>query len=798
MHKKILLCLSRNQFEPFDYTLDYQQVNASLGGNSGNNVFQYSLQKLLSNKNNQVEINTSFLLVQDEEFYTQLDYINNNFDCLVFSPANVLSSFASSFFLKELTNRINKLTIPVYVIGLGAQSGRDYSLAYVDEIKVNATNFIKAVLNSGGKIGLRGYFTADVMKRLGFSEADFSVIGCPSLFMKGPGLKVDNSNISGPDQLITAINGFRAWNNPACSKYLQHHKSSFFVCQEEFYKLLYQTSKYSWREVVYLFDKEKKWLKAYRNNQIKLYGDFPTWHNDLKRLGVHFAYGCRIHGNIVPILAGIPAYVDTFDSRVRELGEYFNIPNGLIKEGFADPWELYQKTDYTKFNNEFENKYRIFEQFMDKCGLKIDSSKSIQDMLNLPNIDNSAYLQTFTSSLLKFKKVVFVAHEFGLYKGHGGIASYLYNISAWILNNTDYEVHIIASCYDASCDSLANPRFSIHSIGGDLYQQRKQVLSLCEQIQPDYCEIADFSALGLLCVNAKKEGKFANTLFVTNNHTATRECWEWSHEEDFVNAPAHLKNVSYEEAEQLKNSDFCIAPSTFLATYVQKHYGLTDKVHVFANPYFKSLRTKFDIRKECGSSIDFDRYKDYLNIILITRFEGRKHQERLIKAVNRLKKEGLKVKLHLAGNTSFYTEENPDFRMYIFKSLSDEERKDIYIYDFLNIKQQESLIALADLSVMPSTYENQPVAMVETVIRGVPVMGSIYSGLCDYTKDSSMLFDPADEDDLTNKIRNFYLSSPADRERKRLLQLQTLSDFIHPTNSIIKRLHMNNQEIINV
>ena len=59
---------------------------------------------------------------------------------------------------------------------------------------------------------------------------------------------------------------------------------------------------------------------------------------------------------------------------------------------------------------------------------------------------------------------------------------------------------------------------------------------------------------------------------------------------------------------------------------------------------------------------------------------------------------------------------------------------------------------------MPSTYENQPVAMVETVLRNVPVMGSVTSGITDYTKDKCLIFDPIKEN-LAEQISLFITKS---------------------------------------
>ena len=59
--KKILLFLDKNQFVPFNYNQSPQAVMSALGGNSGNSVFQFSLQKLLSTPEQEVIVETELL-----------------------------------------------------------------------------------------------------------------------------------------------------------------------------------------------------------------------------------------------------------------------------------------------------------------------------------------------------------------------------------------------------------------------------------------------------------------------------------------------------------------------------------------------------------------------------------------------------------------------------------------------------------------------------------------------------------------------------------------------------------------
>ena len=394
------------------------------------------------------------------------------------------------------------------------------------------------------------------------------------------------------------------------------------------------------------------------------------------------------------------------------------------------------------------------------------------------------------STNIKNKKICFVAHEFGLFKGHGGIASYLYNICSWLLHNTTCHIFIISNYYDKKCDLFNQPNFNFYKIQGSVDEERLKVYSIITKIKPDYVEFADFDALGFTCIKQKVENnEFKNTIFVTNNHTASRECWEWSNDEHMSKIPNTIKHRYKQESYQIMHSDFCIAPSSFLAEYVYEHYNLSNKIQVFANPYFQTLKTKREIRIELSKYMNLSDYDNSFNILLISRFEGRKHQEELIKAVNNLRKKGLNIKLFLAGNTSGFNKTIKDYRYKIYNDLSEEEKNGIYIFDFLSLKEQEKLIAIADLTVMPSIYENQPVAMIETVLRGIPVMASKTSGIKDYTIDNELLFDAFEPNCLEKNIEHFYNMGKQKQQTLAKKQYDKLIEFINPQNSIINRFN---------
>lgn len=398
------------------------------------------------------------------------------------------------------------------------------------------------------------------------------------------------------------------------------------------------------------------------------------------------------------------------------------------------------------------------------------------------------------------KNIVFVAHEFGLYKGHGGIASYLNSICKYLINNTNYKVHVITEVFDKKCDLLNNINFHLYKINkGSLSKKRKEVFKICKKIKPNYVEIADFLALGLECVLNKN--KFSdNAVFVTNNHTASRECHEWSIKKPIEFTSKNMQKICFEERMQMHNSDYCIAPSTFLAEYVKKNYSLRNDVLFFMNPFCEEIKTKDDIIEEQKKIIDLERYKDSFNIVLVSRVEGRKCHDRLIESF--LKIDNKNAKLFIIGNSVKDAASGLPLRYSLYKQIPKNKLEKIYFYDFLNRQEQEKFIAIADLTIMPSTFENQPMSMIESVFKGIPVIASKYSGCADYIKNEEMLFDPFNDEDLADKIKNFMILSPDEKKNEALKQKRDLVKILDPNLSILPRFkltpHRKNDIIIDL
>lgn len=366
--KKILVYyppnkLGMSDFRKTDYSTVADRARQELNGkipNFGNKVW---LQGILA------EISTPEC---EYEFgYDELseDFINENYDCVLLPLANCFHAGWIQW-LEKRAAHVSKLKIPVYVIACGIQADSYDELdSLVNAVSEPATKFIKAVYNTGGEFALRGYFTEEFFRRLGFNDA--VVTGCPSIYQMGRDLKISNDKVSEND-FVAAING--TFKIPVLYKDI---KKADFICQDVYGKFLYDSEYLNAnpldkrRVLKHIKRGDYDFVRALANGKIKLFADTQQWLSYYVSSNINFAFGKRIHGSIMPILAGVPALCYTLDARTREMTEFFDIPGVMPGENLKEKsmYEWYLETDYRKFNENFAKRFDDFEEFLRKCGL---------------------------------------------------------------------------------------------------------------------------------------------------------------------------------------------------------------------------------------------------------------------------------------------------------------------------------------------------------------------------------------------------------------------------------------------
>ena len=172
--------------------------NNMIGSNIGNMLFPYSISRTLMTE----EVQLFPFSTEKSYSAAEIHRINETYDCLILPFAN---AFRISFIedLKKVTDVVKKLKIPCIVVGVGAQARIGKRLENKELAEV-VQAFMKAVLEKSAIVGLRGEFTADYLRQLGFrEEKDFTVIGCPSMYLYGKDLPRRDVQELTPDSSVS-------------------------------------------------------------------------------------------------------------------------------------------------------------------------------------------------------------------------------------------------------------------------------------------------------------------------------------------------------------------------------------------------------------------------------------------------------------------------------------------------------------------------------------------------------------------------------------------------------------------
>ncbi len=358
--------LLRSAKDPFRaLTPEAAMARNVVGTNAGNLLFGEAVHKALSVPG--VEVVSNGYLTERGVTDRHIQRINEEFDAFVVPLAN---AFRPAFEqpLARLTAVIEKLTIPVVVVGVGAQvSPTDTELP--GQIQEGTRRFLRAVLDRSAVVGVRGEITAACLRGLGFGEEHVRVIGCPSLFYDGRDLVIDKKvdALTPGSPLALNLTTTRERMAAILDANLERYPNLTYVAQEQ-----RELGLLLWSEEPPGADPRMPLHRAHpaiAGGRTAFFVDGATWRAFMARQD--FAFGTRIHGNIAALQAGTPAHVLTFDSRTLELARYHELPHTVLADVPADldPAELYAATDMGPFNRAHRNRAEVYLKFLTDNGL---------------------------------------------------------------------------------------------------------------------------------------------------------------------------------------------------------------------------------------------------------------------------------------------------------------------------------------------------------------------------------------------------------------------------------------------
>ncbi|GMG64664.1 polysaccharide pyruvyl transferase family protein [Tetragenococcus halophilus] len=360
--RKILV---RAGMSPLDtFSADEIIRKNAIGNNVGNLMYAYSIFRNLTTKN--VELVPDYYRVDPDE----AEMINETYDSYVIPLANAIRpSFIPT--LKRYTALIQKLKIPVFVIGMGMAFSYEPNIEQKRPFDDDVKHFVSAVLEKSNIIGLRGQITSDYLSYLGFKEGrDHMVIGCPSMYTFGNNIKIRDVNLHN-SSLISMNMTPKA--DQKVLKFLnglsEQYKNLEFTPQDlDEMILTYSGTPFLGNAVNSKVNNYPNSLDAdlYKNNRVKFFLSAPSWIEHMRNIDL--SVGTRLHGNVAPILAGTPSIAIPIDGRMRELTEYHNFPRVSTNEIREDMKleELLEQVDLHSVEKSQKRNYDNFINFLDK------------------------------------------------------------------------------------------------------------------------------------------------------------------------------------------------------------------------------------------------------------------------------------------------------------------------------------------------------------------------------------------------------------------------------------------------
>ncbi|SKA09210.1 Polysaccharide pyruvyl transferase [Pilibacter termitis] len=376
MNKKLPKILFYTPTYPWDNYTDKEMIERNLiSGNTGNLLFGYSAVNLFDVPKE------NFVRVWDFQHDKKLQ--EEEYDYFVLPMAN---GFRNGN-IEELTN-LTKVaekvkTSRIILCGVGGQFGQSGFGNLAEEILEAITTFTTTILKKAKTIGVRDIRTFEFLtQKIGLQENQVDVIGCPSIRYFGPQAPKMKEYQPWNDDFKIAVNYTPGEYHDQWARFIdkifREKEKSFAIMQDlEEGELLLNHKRITTFEKMHDLLPTRIDHPIIRNGRARIFGTPDSWYGSMKTFD--FSIGTRIHGNVAPLLMGVPSMTIAIDSRVEGLAKYFNMPYiwfDEIKETTTVE-ELYYRAlaEMPKFYETFDEKYDEYINFFVKNGVSLKDMK---------------------------------------------------------------------------------------------------------------------------------------------------------------------------------------------------------------------------------------------------------------------------------------------------------------------------------------------------------------------------------------------------------------------------------------
>lgn len=354
--------LMRGGMSPLDnMSAEMVLQNNSIGGNTGNLLYAYSVFRNIVNENVRIDIDYYGM----ERFYTDEDIerINQEYDAYICPLAD---AFRDSFIpqLEKFTALFKKLKIPCYIVGVGLRTPYEPDIKSPHKFDHAAKALLKTVLDKSAVIGVRGEITGEYLKSLGFrEEQEYTVIGCPSLYAMGRHLPARDLTLSSHSKICFNMSNSTPHSVMAfLFREMESYSNHFVVAQNiRELRLLYDGTEYEPHPFMSALLPRSCDHPLVQEDRYHVFYNIPTWLEFLRTMDL--SVGARLHGNVAAILAGCPALVIMLDGRMRELAAYHHLPS-VSAEKIRESDSLKDMIDQIDLKSHLKHAAPNFDRFI--------------------------------------------------------------------------------------------------------------------------------------------------------------------------------------------------------------------------------------------------------------------------------------------------------------------------------------------------------------------------------------------------------------------------------------------------
>lgn len=324
--KKILM---RTGLSPFENLSEKAISDENLFGNNvGNLLYAFSLFRWLMTDEDTIVVPDRYRPERGECSEEEIDRINQEYSCYIMPMAD---TFRISFEkrLREYTRFIEKLKIPVVLVGVGISCALEEGAvpSCVPEEVVHG--FMKAVLERSALVGLRGEFTVSLLAKMGYQEGKhITAIGCPSMYTYGDTIgkqEALHEPVLSSEKTLLLSNSIFASDqiHRFIRRMAGEYPNHLYIPQRiEEMRMFYNGKDMDLK----ILPKDRKEYPVSLSDPIFSSGRacFPMniqgWLKAARGAGM--AVGPRLHGSVAAMLSGVPALMIQKDWRTKEVGQY--------------------------------------------------------------------------------------------------------------------------------------------------------------------------------------------------------------------------------------------------------------------------------------------------------------------------------------------------------------------------------------------------------------------------------------------------------------------------------------------